>query len=320
MNTLRAKLDAEFPMLTWQYNVPLAPFTYMKIGGPAEALVTVSDPTLFRRLQKYCHEQDIPLTILGGASNVIVSDKGVAGIVVRMAFDVIEKKETTEDGITIVRAGAGAKMAPLVAKTVSWGLTGLEYFLGVPGTLGGAIYNNAHYLQDLIGEHVLAVHAVAPDGTTQWIPAKECEFAYEHSRFQTSNEIILEVDFALKAGDPQKTQAMITHATEYRANTQPLGIPSSGCIFQNVPNTNALKKTFPDFAQKEFVPGGYIIDQAGLKNTRVGGIRVSQKHAAWFENDGTGTSQDVKDLIKIVKNTVKEKYKVELHEEVFYLE
>lgn len=319
MTNTQEKLQLAFPDLSWQFDIPLAPFTYMKIGGPAEALVTLKSTQEIIDVTTFCRAQSIPLTILGGASNVIVSDSGVAGLVIRVANESLEKTHT-EGEYTFITAGAGMKMAPLVAKTVAMGLTGLEYFLGVPGTLGGAIYNNAHYLQDLIGEHVSAVHISNQKGKTTWIPAKDCEFAYEHSRFQNTNEVILEAEFKLKKGDSQKSQEKIKHATEYRANTQPLGIPSSGCIFQNLPNSKKLQNTFPDFADKAYVPGGYIIDQAGLKGTKIGGIRVSQKHAAWFENDGTGTSDDVKALVTKVKDTVKTKFDVELQEEVFYIE
>lgn len=319
MNSLQDQLLNAFPSLDWKFAAILAPFTYMKIGGPADALVSLSTIEDLTAVTTFCRKNKIPVTILGGASNVIISDKGVRGVVIRMSNETFE--HISQDGeYSVVRAGAGLKMAPLVAKTVSLGLTGLEFFLGVPGTVGGAIYNNAHYLSDLIGEHVAAVHVISKSGETLWIAADECEFEYEHSRFQHTGEIILEVDFKLKSGIKADSQAKIKHATEYRANTQPLGIPSSGCIFQNVKNTPTLKKTFPDFADKPFVPGGYIIDKAGLKDTSIGGIRVSPKHAAWFENDGTGTSEDVKTLIQKVKDTVKSQFDVELHEEVFFIE
>ncbi len=219
----------------------------------------------------------------------------------------------------IIRAGAGTKMAPLVAKVVELGYTGLEYFLGIPGTVGGAAYNNAHYLSDLLSEHIYSVQAFTKDGTLVSYEKKECEFEYEHSRFQRTGEIIYTVDFLVKQGDAKTSQEKIKHATEYRAKTQPLGIPSSGCIFQNCPTDENLRKMFPDFAETTFVPAGYIIDQAGLKGTKQGGISVSTKHAAWFVNDGTGTSEDVKKLLEVVKTAVHKQFGVTLHEEVFYL-
>ena len=320
MTTIQQKITTAFPDLACKFDEPLAPYTYMKIGGPAEVLVTIKDLQTISAFIAFCREEFIPFRILGGASDVLVSDEGIQGVVIFMAIDTFESLEKTEGPYHFVRAGAGMKMAPLVAKTVSLGLTGPEYFLGVPGTLGGAIYNNAHYLTDLIGAHVHTVQVLSSDGSQTTIPVEECEFAYEQSRFQNTDEVIVSAEFKLKKGDPLESQNLIAHATQYRANTQPLGVPSSGCIFQNVPNTPELKKTFPKFADKPFVPGGYIIDQAGLKGTKVGAISVSQKHAAWFENAGKGTCADVKALIKKVKDTVQSQFDVELHEEVFYIE
>ena len=316
---LKDILTNQFPQFPWEFEKVLAPLTYMKIGGPAEAFVALSSTNQISELVQFCTKQNLKLTILGGASNVVISDAGIRGVVLQIQNTSITK-EATGNGYTSVLAGAGSKMAPLVAKTVEMGLTGLEYFLGVPGTLGGAIYNNAHYLQDLIGEHVSEVFVLNRDGSTYWIPVAECNFAYEQSRFQESKEIIIEVRLTLAAGTREESQKKIAHATQYRATTQPLGIPSSGCIFQNVPNTPHLQKLFPLFADAAYVPGGYIIDQAQLKGTTSGGITVSQKHAAWFENTGTGSSSDVKKLITKVKDIVKTQFGVELHEEVFYLD
>jgi UDP-N-acetylmuramate dehydrogenase len=193
------------------------------------------------------------------------------------------------------------------------------YFLGVPGTVGGAIFNNAHYLEDLIGDHVSKVKIATQQGKIYWVDHDDCDFEYDHSRFQKSQEIILEAEFCLKPGSKIKSMELISKATRYRAQTQPLGLPSSGCIFQNVPNTASLKSQFPAFTQKKFVGAGFLIDQAGLKGTKVGGISISHKHAAFFVNDGAGTSQDVEKLLTLVKKTVKAKFGVSLKEEVFFL-
>jgi UDP-N-acetylmuramate dehydrogenase len=321
MTELQQQLSRVFPHLPWKFDYILAPLTYLKIGGPAEVFIELADVKEIQQVVKYITKQQFRLTIIGGASNVVISDTGITGVVLKLSLDHFhDLHESTADGLHLIRAGTGIKMATLVANTVTLHLQGLEYFLGVPGTLGGAIYNNAHYLSDLIGEHVLAVHVLDREGSFKWIKHAECQFAYEKSRFQTTKEIILEVDFALAAGNSEESREKIKHATEYRAATQPLGVPSSGCIFQNVPNTPTLQKRFPQFAEKEFVPGGFIIDQAHLKGKRVGGISVSTKHAAWFVNDGTGTSKDVLALIQQVKDQVKNTFDVALHEEIFFLE
>jgi UDP-N-acetylmuramate dehydrogenase len=210
-------------------------------------------------------------------------------------------------------------MATLVAQSVNWGLTGLEYFLGVPGSLGGAVVNNAHYLSALISQHIVRVHVVQPDGELVWLSAAASEFGYDHSRFQHSKEIVVAVEFLLQSGTKAESQALIAQATHYRATTQPLGIPSSGCIFQNTPNTTQLQQLFPQFAQKTHVPGGFLIDQAGMKGTRVGALEVSHKHAAFIVNHGGGTAKDLLSLIALIKTTVKARFGVDLVEEVFFL-
>jgi UDP-N-acetylmuramate dehydrogenase len=311
-------LQSQLPSITWQSNYPLAEKTYFKLGGPAEIFGLVSTIDELAQLRHICTATQTPLTVLGGASNIIVADEGIAGVVVQLnhtAVTLVDKQET----YGILRAGAGVKSALLVKQAIDAGLAGLEYFLGVPGTLGGAVYNNAHYLQHLIGEFITQVQVVTSEGEIVWLPAAECDFAYDHSRFQTSDEVIFEVEFQLPLGDKATSQALIVESTRYRAATQPLGEPSSGCIFQNVPNTPELKAMFPQFAESAFVSGGFLIDQAGLKGTQVGGVEVSHKHAAFIINNGTGTARDVQSLIQVVKERVKEKFGVELQEEVFYV-
>lgn len=318
MTMLYKKLEKAFPGLQYQENFLMSKVTYFKVGGPAEVFVEVPAEKDFVKLLQFCRREKIHFTILGGASNVIVADEGIKGLVIRYtgdSFTVIK----TESSYALVEVNTGIRMPKLVRKTVDLGLTGLEYFLGVPGLLGGAIFNNAHYLSDLIGEHVEKVKVLNKDNEVVWLSNQECDFAYDKSRFQNSGEVILSVQFRLKPGTREDSLALIQKATEYRANTQPLGLPSSGCIFQNVPNSPHLQKLFPQFADKKMVPGGFIIDRAGLKGKRQGDIEVSEKHAAFFVNRGQGTSEDLKKLIAEVKSQVQEKFDVKLQEEVFYL-
>jgi UDP-N-acetylmuramate dehydrogenase len=318
MTSLQEQLPSVFPDWQWQFNFPLAQQTYFKVGGPAESYIEVAEKEKAAALVRWCAEQRIPLTLLGGGSNVIVSDAGVPGVVVKLLNDTFEVGAVA-DGLTTVLAGAGLKTALLVKQTVDVGLSGLEFFLGVPGTLGGAVYNNAHYLKDLISAHINRVEILTRDGTSQWLSKQECEFGYDTSRFQRTKEIVWQVEFLLPAGEHELSRERIKEATLYRAQTQPLGLPSSGCIFQNVPNTPELRKQFPRFADQPYVPGGFLIDQAGLKKTRQGDIEVSEKHAAFFVNRGKGTAADIRTLIQKVKQTVKEKFGADLREEVFWL-
>jgi UDP-N-acetylmuramate dehydrogenase len=318
MNTLQKTLTQEFPDLPWQFAYQLAAQTYFKVGGPAEAYVELADRQQIIALVKYCWKNEVSLTVLGGGSNVIISDAGIDGVVLKLTNDDFELVEKN-DKQALVRVGAGIKTALLVRKTTDEGLTGLEFFLGVPGNIGGAVYNNAHYLEDLLSEHIHRVEVIDQQGVTSWLNNEECRFAYDYSRFQETKEIILQVEFKLAKGSAEESQHKIRQATVYRAETQPLGLPSSGCIFQNTPNNNRLRELFPQFAEKEYVPGGFLIDQAGLKGVKEGGIEVSDKHAAFFINTGQGKADDIQKLIDRVKSTVKEKFGVELQEEVFWL-
>lgn len=320
MSTLASTLTTQFPEFAFQTNYPLADQTYFKLGGPAEVYLSIQDPNKLASLISYCHEHQIKVTMWGGASNIIVSDNGIAGLVIHYTNDQFTLLGKTIDGKQLFQAGAGIKTALLVKASLDAGLQGLEYFLGVPGTLGGATYNNAHYLQNLIGNFIHRVQVITPKGELIWLEHDECGFEYDDSRFQSTDEVIVTVEFALLPGDRESSLAKVKEATQYRAATQPLGEASSGCIFQNVPNSPELRQLFPQFSQQSFISGGFIIEQAGLKGARQGNIEVSQKHAAFFVNKGGGTAQDVKTLIETVKSTVHKKFNITLEEEVFYID
>ncbi len=317
-DTIIPHLETMLSDATIRRDEVLAPHSYFKIGGPAEIFVETADHEDIAALFAYSHEENIPLTLIGGASNVLIDDTGIDGIVLHITDRHTEVVEETEEHI-ILEAGAGLQTALLVRTSVDVGATGLEYFLGVPGTVGGAIYNNAHYLEDLIGDSVQCVTAATAAGDVVTYDHAELDFAYEHSRFQTHDEVILQATFALERDDDAVAQTRITEAAQYRARTQPLGAPSSGCIFQNVPNTEQLRERFPQFAERAHLPAGFLIDQAGLKGTTQGAIEISEKHAAFFINTGDGSSDDVHALVEHVKATVQDAFDISLQEEIFYL-
>lgn len=319
MTNFKQKLISSFPQLNFSFGVDLAPLTYFKIGGPAEVMVKITKRQDLIDLVRFCQSQSIKFTILGGASNVIVSDKGVSGLVIFMALDEVQLlSKDNEQGL--VRAEAGVKTALLVSKTIQYGLAGLERFLGVPGTIGGAVYNNAHYLKDLISTYINRVEIIDEDGQVKWLKQVDCDFEYDHSRFHSTREVILQAEFKLPSGDANQSREIVRQATVYRAKTQPLGKPSSGCIFKNVPNNSSLKKRFPQFAERDYVPTGFLIDQAGLKGVAEGDIEVSHKHAAFFVNLGQAKAENVKKLIEIVQTKVEKEYGVKPEPEVFWLE
>ncbi len=314
------QLQNQFPQLKFKSQYLLTQQTYFKIGGQAEVYLELNQKKQIIEVISFCKKNNLKLTILGDASNVIITDKGISGLVLRLKNNkLIELNQVISNKKYLITAGAGLKTSLLVKKTLDLGYTGLEFFLGVPGTVGGAVFNNAHYLENLISDHIYQIEIIDHLGKVKTITADEAQFGYDSSRFHHTKEIILEVTFALKKGSLQKSQKLIKEATQYRAQTQPLGLPSSGCIFKNVPNSPQLKKLFPAFANRNFVSAGFLIDQAGLKGVRVGGIEVSTKHAAFFINSGNGTSTELKKLIELVKKQVKHKFNIKLKEEVFYL-
>jgi UDP-N-acetylmuramate dehydrogenase len=332
--SLGAQLQNHFPDLDWQLEAPLAPLTYMKIGGPAEVLWRARSIDDFKAVIRYAKRENIPLTILGGASNVVIRDGGLRGLVIFNECDQVNvysspdelkraqeginlSEESTNiiDGHSVVLAQSGIRTSLLVRQTIDAGLTGLEPFLGVPGTLGGAVYNNSHYTQELIGNYIAGVEIVSEDGEVRWLANSECEFSYDHSRFHHRQEVITRVLFALKPGEAAASLEKVAAATRKRSETQPLGSANSGCMFQNVVLTPAQQERFG----KNVLSAGWLIDQAGLKGQRVGKAVVSDKHANFVINEGGATFRDVEELVRNIQREVEKKFGLRLRPEVFFI-
>ena len=324
MTDYQQLLAQTFPDLDWRFDVSLAEHSYFKVGGPAEVWLAVKDLTVLRQVLAFCAQQDIPWTIMGGASNVIISDQGIKGLVLSNHCQESQIISNTDQEL-VIEAESGIKTNVLVMEAVKLRATGLEGFIGVPGQLGGAIYNNAHYLKQLIGDYIETVLAFHVKKNKDILFSREkCEFAYESSIFQQDrNLVILKAKFKLNKDDPQLIKERLVQAQTKRTTSQPLDLPSSGCIFQNPANTDHLKQLFPQFAEAEFIPAGFLIDQAGLKGKQIGQIAVSDKHAAFLVNVAPAGVQakarDIVSLIQLVKQTVKQQFQVDLQEEVFYL-
>jgi UDP-N-acetylmuramate dehydrogenase len=300
---------------------PLAKHTYFKLGGPAdlffeaktkEDLVTVIQSSILYK---------VPYLILGGGSNVLVSESGFRGLVIKNKTSSISLKGFA-GGVdrgkldlkeAIVQADSGVTANLLIRYTLDQGLAGLEDMLGLPGTVGGAVYNNSHHLDKLWGDHIIEVEALDVNGKIKKYTQKECQFDYDYSIFHKTKEVILSASFQLKRGDKIALWEIANAAVKRRASTQPLGIPSSGCMFKNI--TLADKMRLGIMTQS----AGYLIDKAGLKGLRVGGASVSEVHANFIVNNGIATSEDVLELIKEIKLKIKEKFGVDLSEEVFLI-
>lgn len=306
-DTLFQSISSAFPDLHFFPHESLIHHTYMRSGGNAEVFVSVKHVNDLENVTIWCIKHNIPLTILGGASNVLVPDNGLHGLVIKNLSSTIQVSHNKEYSEVIADSGVPTNL--LVRRVIDEELEGLEYFLGVPGSVGGAVYNNSHYMNQLIGEHVTAVEIVErKTGEKKSLSHQQLRFAYDFSIFHETNDIILRVHFILKKGKKSELEQRAKEATIKRATTQPLGIPSSGCMFKN-----------GTFADGTVAHAGKLIDMAGLKGFRVGDAMVSDKHANFILNVGRATTQEVLAVAEHVHNVVRQKYGVELDREVFLL-
>lgn len=286
---------------------PLAPYTTFRIGGAAEWFCDALTAADLRHAVAAATGAGIPVTVLGGGSNVLVGDGGVRGLVVRPRE---RRVELVRPGI--VRASAGVTLNGLVRWTVSRGLEGLEGWAGTPGTVGGAVCGNAHFRGRLVSEVVAAVGMAEPDGSERVAPAGAMGFGYDASRLQHSGEVALWVDFLVGEADPGGLRVRAREALAYRKRTQPLSVPSAGCIFRNPDPCAGLPGGMPASA-------GALIDRAGLKGAAIGGARVSPRHANFIVGGPGASARDVRALVDLCRTRVEAAFGVVLHREVVYL-
>ena len=304
-------------------NEPLGKHTYFKIGGPADLFFEAKTIEDLTSAVQSAILYKVPYLVIGGGSNILVTDDGFRGLVIKNRTTGIQLKGFAggvEKGKldlkeAIVQADSGVPANLLIRYTLDQGLAGLEDMLGLPGSVGGAVYNNSHHQDKLWGDHIIEVEAIDQEGKIKKYTQKYLQFDYDYSIFHKTKEIILSASFQLKRGDKDALWEIANAAVKRRASTQPLGVPSSGCMFKNIPLADAMRIGTPDTIQSV----GYLLDKAGLKGLSVGGASVSQVHANFIVNDGTATSQDVLDLSAKIKTVIKDKYGINLEEEVIII-
>jgi UDP-N-acetylmuramate dehydrogenase len=290
-----------------QANAPLAPLTTFRVGGPAQWLLETRSSEETLAALRLAHHAGVPVTLLGGGSNLLVADAGVRGLVIRPRGGEVRALDATH-----VEADAAVTINGLVRWTINHGRADLEAWAGTPGTVGGAIFGNAHFGGRLIGDLVDCVRVASRDGTVQTVPASEMAFGYDRSRLQTSGEVLLSAVFRVTEGDPAALRAIARQSLAYRKRTQPLDTPSAGCIFQNPePGRDRVPENIPWSA-------GALVDRAGLKGAAIGGARVSPTHGNFIVNDGTATARDIRLLIEQCRASVREQFGVDLREEIVY--
>ncbi len=275
--TLITQLKENLPQIKWETDKELGLYSYFRIGGPAAVYALIKKESHLRAAVHYCHDHHLPYQVVGGLSNLIVPDEGYPGVVLHNAANDFEQLDEKR-----VYVSSGWRMNALVTKLIDLGLGGLEVFGSLPGTLGGAIYNNAHFQQELVEQVVESVRVYDPERDESYdLRRGQCDFAYDKSCFQVDNRVILGANLQLKPADPAELREKAKEAAAWRLAKQPLNYPNSGCIFRNVPNTTTLKELFPQFAHQDLFPTGFLIEQAGLKGVQVGDVKVSDKHAAF---------------------------------------
>jgi UDP-N-acetylmuramate dehydrogenase len=286
----------------------LGPLTTFKVGGNADWLIDVRGENEIGAALQLAAEAGVAVTPLGGGSNVLVADGGVRGVVLRIhGGDVAQVDEQH------IRADAGITINGLVRWTITHGVAGLEAWAGTPGTVGGAIHGNAHFKGRLISEFVDRVTLAGRDGRILHVTSAEMEFAYDYSRLHRTGEFVVSATFVVGRGEPSALRAIARESLAFRKRTQPLESASAGCIFQNPhPSRDRVPSGIPPSA-------GALVDRAGLKGAREGHARISTTHANFIVNDDGATAAEIRSLILRCKQEVRERFGVDLREEVVYL-
>lgn len=310
--------------ITFVQHVPLAPYTTFKIGGPAEFFYEAKTLDELVGAVTKARELGLAVKILGGGTNILIADKGIRGLVIKNSTGTITirgmkgKYQGGETkGSVFVEADSGVVFNKLVRFTVEEGLGGLEAHLGLPGTVGGAIYMNSKWTNPVsyVGDAVYQATILTPKNETRIVDRSFFRFAYDISIIQKTADIVLRVVFALTPGEKNDLWKVANESIAYRRESQPQGVKSPGCTFRNISSFQAITAATPNHTTS----AGFLVDHAGLKGMSVGDAKISPIHANFIVNNGHAKASDVVELIEIAKAKVKHQFGVELKEEIVRL-
>ncbi|MEO0602079.1 MAG: UDP-N-acetylmuramate dehydrogenase [Myxococcota bacterium] len=290
-----ALVDAGVPV---KLDEPLVKKTWWRVGGPAEAYAEIGSSEGLATALRVTHAHDVPVFALGNASNLLIGDGGIAGLVVRLT-GALAGLDAPEPGR--LELGGGLKMVSLLRTAQREGYTGLEMVAGVPGTIGGGVRMNAGTRLGELGERIVSVEVVRRDGHAETWGRAELDFGYRHCALP-ADAIVTKARVQLADLDPEESRAHIAEHLDYRARTQPTDVPTCGSTFRNPEGDSA----------------GRLIEAAGLKGLAVGNARVSEKHANFLVNEGGATAADLRRLIESIQARVRDQFGVELRREVHY--
>ncbi|MBA4029765.1 MAG: UDP-N-acetylenolpyruvoylglucosamine reductase [Planctomyces sp.] len=274
---------------------PLAPYTWMKLGGPAQYFLEPRSVPELVAIVKACAAQKVAIRVLGGGSNLLVREEGVSGAVIKLTHEAFQTVSIDGNKLT---TGGGALLSNAISQAVKAGLAGFENLAGIPGTIGGALRGNAGGRNGDIGQYVQSVKVLTVDGEILDRSDDELSFGYRQSNL--TELVILEATFQLAADNPDEIIRRLRKTWIMKKSSQPLAAQSAGCIFKNPRGLSA----------------GSLIDQASLKGTRVGGAEISDRHANFVVSDGKATSSDVLRLMDLVRSKVSEQFAVDLEPEI----
>jgi len=284
-----------FPAVTILRHEPLAHYTHTKTGGPADYLAFPTNIQETKSLLAYAKQTDLPVTVVGNASNLIVRDGGIRGLVM-----ILTKMNTIMTDGNTVTAAAGAALIKTTEVAQAHALTGVEFAAGIPGSVGGGLFMNAGAYGGEIKDVVVAAEVLTPEGEIRTLDHDELDFGYRHSSIQDYHDIVLTATFELKAGDADAIQAQMDDLNARRAAKQPLDLPSCGSVFK----------------RPEGHYTGRLIQAAGLQGYQMGGAQVSMKHAGFIVNIDHATATDYLDLIAHIQAVIWKEDAVKLETEV----
>jgi len=317
-------------MINIQENIILAPYTTFRIGGSARYFVEVENGEDLAEAIAFANEKNISFFILGGGSNVLVSDNGFNGLVIRINSQLFLPHNFS------IGCGAGLSLAKVVRESMEREFSGLEWAIGIPGTIGGAIRGNAGAFGGEIAKAIKAVNFIDTEDLYEELGGKKavkiqtfakelCEFGYRTSIFkQNKNLIILSASFVFDKGSKLEVEKITQGIIEKRRSNYPQGVGSAGSFFINpvVSNLELIKKFEEDSGAKSReskIPAGWLINEVDLRGKKMGGAMISEEHANFIVNTGSAKAEDVVMLASFVKQQVRDKLGVELREEVQYV-
>lgn len=302
LDALFEALKAVMPSQQIKKSVPMSQFTTLRLGGPADLLCQPASVEQLSGALKAAREQEIPVTLIGNGSNLLVRDGGIRGLVIHLGeqFAQVTAPTPMPDGTFSLTAQAGATLQKLCNAAADNSLTGLEFAFGIPGTVGGAVYMNAGAYGGEMKDVLHSVTAMDLEGNTHVYAAEELALGYRRSALMDSGHVVTSATVTLRPGDGDTIRTAMREFSQRRRQKQPIHLPSCGSTF---------KRPEGNFA-------GTLIESCGLKGFRIGGASVSELHAGFLVNDGEGTAADYLALIAHVQNTVFDQTGVRLEPEV----